>query len=53
MNEMFRGMRETDEYVFFWGGYLSQWFMCNFFDQDGTLYNCAEQYMMEIGRAHV
>ena len=46
MNEMFRGMRETDEYVFFWGGYLSQWFMCNFFDQDGTLYNCAEQYMM-------
>lgn len=38
-------MRETDNYVFFWYGYLSQWHPSQFV-VEGTLYNCAEQYMM-------
>lgn len=36
---------ETNEYIFFYGGYLSQWFPCKFTSQEIT-YNCAEQYMM-------
>lgn len=46
---------EQLEYVFFWGHHcktndvtkacLSQWFPC-FFEVDGVVYNCAEQYMM-------
>lgn len=27
-------------------GFLSQWYKSNFIDDDGTTYNCAEQYMM-------
>lgn len=34
-----------DNYVFFWGGIYSQWFKASFTVQ-GTVYNCAEQYMM-------
>jgi ribA/ribD-fused uncharacterized protein len=35
----------TDNYVFFWGGTMSQW--CpSFFIIDGVEYNCTEQYMM-------
>jgi ribA/ribD-fused uncharacterized protein len=36
---------ETDRFVFFWGGWPSQWFKCRF-DTDGTTYNCCEQFMM-------
>lgn len=38
-------MRETDKFVFFYGGYLSQWHPCEFF-VDGMTFNCAEQYFM-------
>lgn len=33
------------KYHFFYGGFLSQWWKCDF-TIDGTTYNCAEQYMM-------
>ena len=41
----------TDQFVFFWGtntpnGEFSQWHPCEFEDEDGWRYNCAEQYMM-------
>lgn len=39
-------MRVTDKYVFFYGGEFSQWFPCIFIDENGLLFNCAEQYMM-------
>lgn len=32
-------------YVFFWDGYLSQWYPAEF-EIDGIKFNCAEQYMM-------
>ena len=38
-------MRESDKYVFFWGGTFSNWFKSDFVI-DGVTYNCAEQYMM-------
>lgn len=34
-----------DRFVFFWGGFLSQWQTC-VMEVDGASYNCAEQYMM-------
>jgi ribA/ribD-fused uncharacterized protein len=37
--------RETDKYVFFWKGYLSQWNKRDMTIDDIT-YNCCEQYMM-------
>lgn len=37
---------ETDEYVFFWKGILSQWRKTNFKDSEGVRYNTCEQYMM-------
>jgi ribA/ribD-fused uncharacterized protein len=36
---------ETDRFVFFWGGWPSQWFKCQF-EIDRVTYNCCEQYMM-------
>jgi ribA/ribD-fused uncharacterized protein len=36
---------ETRDFVFFWGGWPSQWHRCQF-TVDGVTYNCAEQYMM-------
>ncbi len=33
-------------YHFFWSGPFSQWYSSNFFDDAGTLFNTAEQYMM-------
>ena len=39
-------MKITDEYVFFWREYLSQWNMKSFKDNEGIEYSCAEQYMM-------
>lgn len=42
----FPGMYERyTEFHFFYGGYFSQWFYCDF-EVDGIKYNCAEQYMM-------
>jgi len=38
-------MRVTDKHTFFWNGYLSQWFSCEF-KVDGIEYSCTEQYMM-------
>jgi ribA/ribD-fused uncharacterized protein len=38
-------IRETDTHVFFWKGYLSQWYMRDFRIK-GVVYNCCEQYMM-------
>ena len=38
-------MRITDDYVFFWKGFMSQWAKSDFVE--GTVkFNCAEQYMM-------
>jgi ribA/ribD-fused uncharacterized protein len=37
----------TDKFVFFYGGYFSQWYP-QAFDIDGVQYNCAEQYMMAM-----
>jgi ribA/ribD-fused uncharacterized protein len=34
-----------NQYHFFYGGFLSQWWRCNFII-DGVRYNCAEQFMM-------
>lgn len=38
---------ELLEFVFFWGGYLSNWFESNF-DIGGVTYFCVEQYMMAM-----
>jgi ribA/ribD-fused uncharacterized protein len=38
-------MRSTDKYLFFWHGFLSQWYMSDF-SVDGRTYCCAEQFMM-------
>lgn len=35
----------TDNYVFFYGGIYSQWFLCEF-EIYNQKYNCAEQFMM-------
>ena len=39
-------MRVTDKYTFFWKSKLGQWNMMPFKDNQGVVYNCAEQYMM-------
>lgn len=39
-------MKETDNYIFFWKEYLSQWHKRDIIDHDGVKYNCCEQYMM-------
>ena len=36
---------ETDRFVFFWGGWPSQWCKSTF-RVDGVTYNCCEQFMM-------
>jgi len=33
-------------YTFFWKDKIAQWNMQSFIDEDGVIYNCAEQYMM-------
>lgn len=38
-------MRTTDYYIFFWKGWLSQWYAISF-TVDAIIYNCCEQYMM-------
>jgi ribA/ribD-fused uncharacterized protein len=38
-------MKITDEYVLFWNGIYSQWYI-HPFSIDGVRYNCSEQYMM-------
>ena len=40
-------MRMHDKFVFFYGGYLSQWYPSKF-KIDDIEYNCAEQYMMAM-----
>src|SRR4051812_32821592 len=35
----------TDRFVFFWGGWPSQWYKSDFVI-DGITYNCCEQFMM-------
>ena len=35
----------TERFVFFWGGWPSQWHKCTF-RIDGLAYNCCEQFMM-------
>lgn len=39
-------MKITNTHVYFWSGPFSQWYKSSFRDSRGTLYNCAEQYMM-------
>ena len=39
-------MKTTNKYVFFWNGFLSQWHLCQFNDESGQEFSCAEQYMM-------
>jgi ribA/ribD-fused uncharacterized protein len=36
---------KRDRFVFFWGGFLSNWHPSQF-ELDGTSYNCVEQWMM-------
>lgn len=38
-------MRVTNNFVFFWSGYLSQWFKSPF-EEEGVKFNTCEQYMM-------
>lgn len=42
---MARDIMTTDRFVFFWGGWPSQWFKSAFV-VDGVTYNCCEQFMM-------
>jgi ribA/ribD-fused uncharacterized protein len=42
---MAQGIRETDRFVLFWGGWPSQWHKARFV-VNGVEYNCCEQYMM-------
>lgn len=49
--------KETNEFIFFHGGVLSNWFKSSFYSNftiDGELYmfNCSEQYMMAM-KAHI
>lgn len=44
-------MKQNDNFVLFYGGPFSQWFMRPF-QVDGVEYNCAEQYMM-AGKARL
>lgn len=37
----------TNDFVFFFGGAFSQWYMHEM-EIDGVIYNCAEQYMMAM-----
>ena len=39
-------MDEQNNYVFFLSGYLSNWYRCRIEDEDGTVFNCMEQYLM-------
>jgi ribA/ribD-fused uncharacterized protein len=39
-------MKITDTHVYFWKGYLSQWFKSKMVDEFGLEYNCCEQFMM-------
>lgn len=42
---MSEDVTETDRFVFFWGGWPSQWSKSTF-RVDGVTYNCCEQFMM-------
>jgi len=48
--EIVQGVDGKD-YLFFWGGFLSQWAESNF-NIGGIIYNCAEQYMMATKARH-
>ena len=37
--------KTTDDFVFFWGSHLSQWYNTDMYF-DGVMFNCAEQFMM-------
>ena len=37
----------TDQFVFFWSGWPSNWHKCRF-TLDGAEYNCCEQFMMAV-----
>lgn len=39
-------MRETNKYYFFWKHQFGQWSKREIVDEQGTTYNCCEQYMM-------
>lgn len=49
-NEMVKRLKEQkfEMYTFFWQSksIYSQWYISEFKDNDGNVYNCAEQYMM-------
>lgn len=36
----------TNKRIYFWGGIFSQWAKCDFVDELGVKFNCAEQAMM-------
>ena len=38
-------MKKIDSFTFFWKDKIGQWNMTPFKDNEGTEYNCAEQYM--------
>lgn len=39
-------MLRTEKYTFFWKDKIAQWNKTSFKDNEGIIYNCAEQYMM-------
>jgi ribA/ribD-fused uncharacterized protein len=45
INEEHPRWNEDPDYHFFWGGYCSQWAISPF-EEFGTTFNCAEQFMM-------
>ena len=44
-DDAMNGIRTTDNFVLFWGGWPSQWHRSDF-TVDAVRYNCCEQYMM-------
>lgn len=42
----------NDKYVFFYGGPFSQWYESRFYDENGTKFCTAEQYMMARKALH-
>jgi ribA/ribD-fused uncharacterized protein len=39
-------MKITSTHIYFWKGFLSQWFKSHMVDDNRIIYNCCEQYMM-------
>ena len=45
LRKEFEMIQAKDKFVFFWGGFMSNWFPSEF-TVDGVKYNCGEQWMM-------